>query len=287
MEAALQSDVRLLGDLLEDILGAQEGSTLAALLEEILSVATRARTGSTDDAEVLRARLAALDTAQALPLGRAFAYFLSLTNMAEQHHRVRLRRERLRAEGAQDASVESLSRLLAQGISADELHTTLSEMQVELVLTAHPTQMMRRTLLQKHRRIAAALARRDSADLLPEERAETLAVLRREILALWNSDELRRQRPTPVDEARAGLVLFDQILWDSVPAYLRQLDHALATSHRPRLAALGGADALWLMDGRRPRRQPQRGRCRHRGGVPAGALGSRRALLPRGRGAAR
>jgi phosphoenolpyruvate carboxylase len=227
MDAALAADVQLLGDLLEGILRAQEGSDLAALLEEILSVARRARSGSAEDAEAMRARLAALDADRALPLGRAFAYFLSLTNMAEQHHRVRLRRERLRQPGAADASLEALTRLLDDGVPADALHEALSEMHVDLVLTAHPTQMMRRTLLQKHRRIAAALARRDSADLLPEERAETLAVLQREILALWNSDELRRQRPTPVDEARAGLVLFDQILWDAVPAYLRELDGAL------------------------------------------------------------
>jgi phosphoenolpyruvate carboxylase len=100
-------------------------------------------------------------------------------------------------------------------------------MEVELVLTAHPTQAMRRTLLQKHRRIAAALASRDRQDLLPDEREELMQELRREITAIWQTDELRRQRPTPVDEARAALVLFDQVLWDALPVYLRSLDRAL------------------------------------------------------------
>ena len=72
-----------------------------------------------------------------------------------------------------------------------------------------------------------ALARRDRPDLLPEEREETREMLRREILALWQTDELRRKRLTPVDEAKAGLVLFDQILWDAVPVFLREVDRGI------------------------------------------------------------
>jgi len=227
VDAALQADVKLLADLLNDILRAQEGPALPALLEEVVACATRARSGSADDAEALRGLLGSLETAQALPLSRAFSHFLALANIAEQHHRVRLHRAKQSDPNALSASVREFRSFVDRGVPLEQLQKAVSELRVELVLTAHPTQTLRRTLLQKHRRIAQALARLDSTDLLPREREETIETLRREILALWETDELRRKRPTPVEEARAGLVLFDQILWDAVPAYLRRFDEAL------------------------------------------------------------
>lgn len=227
MDAALQADVKLLADLLNEVLRAQEGPALPALLEEVVACATRARSGSAEDAEALRGLLASLDADQALPLARAFSHFLALANIAEQHHRVRLHRARQSDPNALSASLRELKSFVERGVPIDQLQAAIAELRVELVLTAHPTQTLRRTLLQKHRRIAAALARRDSTDLLPAEREETIEALRREILALWTTDELRRKRPTPLEEARAGLVLFDQILWDAVPGYLRRFDQAL------------------------------------------------------------
>jgi len=223
----LRDDVRLLGDLLGEILRGQEGNDLYALVEKVRALAKRARSGNAEDAEALRALLAALDTGQAMPLARAFAHFLALANIAEQHHKVRLRRARRRVPGSPGAVAEALARSLRAGVSAERLWKTVTTMEVELVLTAHPTQAMRRTLLQKHRRIAAALSARDRADLLPDEREDLGHELRREISAIWQTDELRRRRPSPVDEARAALVLFEQVLWDALPAYLRTLDRAL------------------------------------------------------------
>ncbi len=222
----LREDVRLLGDLLGEALRAQEGVDLYGLVERVRAQAKRARAGDGEAAESLRALLGSLSPGEALPLARAFAHFLALTNIAEQHHRVRLRRQRLRQPGG-GAITETFARFLQAGVHTDQLWEAVGGLHIELVLTAHPTQATRRTLLEKHRRIAATLARRDRPDLLPEERAATTADLRREIQAIWQTDELRRRRPTPVDEARAGLVLFDQVLWDALPEYLRELDRAL------------------------------------------------------------
>ena len=222
--------------MLGEILRAQEGAELYELVEKVRALAKRARAGSVDAAESLRALLAVLDTRQAMPLARAFAHFLALANIAEQHHRTRLRRQRRRQPDARGATEEAFARVLRAGLEPDRLHEAVAALRVELVLTAHPTQATRRTLLQKHRRIAATLARRDCPDLLPEEREETLQHLRREITAIWQTDEIRRLRPTPVDEARAGLVLFDQVLWDALPRYLRQLDRALLDATGRRLA---------------------------------------------------
>ncbi|HKP58257.1 MAG TPA: phosphoenolpyruvate carboxylase [Polyangiales bacterium] len=227
MDAALQADVKLLADLLNEILRTQQDPRLPALLEEVVSYATRARSGSAEDAEALRGLLASLDADQALPLCRAFAHFLALANIAEQHNRVRTYRARQAEPGSVSASMRELRSFVERGVPASQVLEAISNLRVELVLTAHPTQTLRRTLLQKHRRIAAALARGESADLLPAEREETLESLRREITALWETDELRRKRPTPVEEARAGLVLFDQILWDAVAGYLRRFDQAM------------------------------------------------------------
>jgi phosphoenolpyruvate carboxylase len=170
LDDRLRDDVRVLGDLLGEILRGQEGNDLYVLVEKVRALAKRARSGHAADAEALRALLGSLDAEEALPLARAFAHFLALTNIAEQHHRVRLRRERRRAAGARGAVAEALTRLLEAGVSAERLHQTVATMEVELVLTAHPTQATRRTLLQKHRRIAAALASRDRPDLSREER---------------------------------------------------------------------------------------------------------------------
>src|SRR5205814_8418938 len=113
----LRDDVRLLGDLLGEVLRGQEGNDLFALVEKVRALAKRARSGNGDDAEALRALMAALDPDEALPLGRAFAHFLTLANIAEQHHRVRLRRERRRRPGARGAVAEALARALEAGVA--------------------------------------------------------------------------------------------------------------------------------------------------------------------------
>ena len=180
----LREDVRLLGDLLGETLRAQEGSDLYTLVERVRALAKQARAGDGEAAENLRALLGSLSAGEALPLARAFAHFLALTNIAEQHHRVRLRRLRRRAPGSEGAIAETFARFLQAGVPPERLGEAVGALQVELVLTAHPTQATRRTLLEKHRRIAATLARRDRPDLLPEERTQTTAELRREIQAI-------------------------------------------------------------------------------------------------------
>ena len=108
-------------------------------------------------------------------------------------------------------------------------------MRVELVFTAHPTEIVRRTLLQKHNRIAQILATGDRPDLTPAEKEQLLADLQREIASAWQTDEVRRARVTPIDEVRAGLVVFEQSLWEAQPQYLRAVDHALVETCGARL----------------------------------------------------
>jgi phosphoenolpyruvate carboxylase len=129
-----------------------------------------------------------------------------------------------------------MHRLLADGISADELFDRVASLRIELVLTAHPTEVVRRTLLQKYAHIGDLLEHRDHTDLTPDDREETRVELLREITSAWETDEVRHTRPTPLDEVKGGLFIFEQTLWAALPRYLRALDRALRTSTNRGLA---------------------------------------------------
>jgi phosphoenolpyruvate carboxylase len=226
----LRDDVRLLGNLLGETLREQAGDGLFETVELVRARTKRARSGDPQELAGLARELAASSVELSLPLARAFAHFLSLANIAEQHHRVRRRRAYLRdpAAPAQRGSFRAtFGELIDEGSTADELYEAVSSLRIELVLTAHPTEVARRVVLQKFNRIAALLARRDREDLTHPEREELLDCLRREIHALWETDEVRHERPTPADEARRGFAVIDQVLWDAVPAFVRALDREL------------------------------------------------------------
>lgn len=229
----LRDDVRLLGNLLGETLRRQEGVPLYETVERVRSLSKRARQGETECFDELRALLKQLPVDDALPVCRAFAHFLTLANIAEQHHRVRRRREYQRDTHAppQRASfADVLNRLLEAGIAPETVFEQVCGLEIELVLTAHPTEVVRRTLRQSHRRIADLLDAQDSSDLTPAERDDIRQALLCEITIAWETDEVRHTQPTPLDEVRWGLVVFEQTLWDAVPANLRALDRALRES---------------------------------------------------------
>jgi phosphoenolpyruvate carboxylase len=226
----LRDDVRFLGRVLGDIIRQQAGDDLFDRVERVRGLAKGSRAGATDDFDELARELSSLTVEQSRPLARAFSHFLNLANIAEQHHRVRRSREYRRDPAAppQRASFdETFGSLIASGVTPEDLHQTVSSLRIELVLTAHPTEVMRRTLLHKFQSIAEALAQRDRGDLTIPEREEIDENLYREIHAIWETDELRRERPTPVDEARWGFSVIEQTLWRALPRHLRRLDRAL------------------------------------------------------------
>ena len=229
----LRDDVRLLGELLGDTIRAQAGESIFAMVERVRALAKSGRAGHDADFRVLADELSRMAIDDALPIARAFAHFLHLANIAEQHHRVRRRRAYLRDPAAapqRGSCADGFARLLAAGITPDQLHASVSALQVELVLTAHPTEVARRRLVQKHNRIAAALAQRDRPDLTAPEQDDLVAGIRREILAAWSTSDVRQQRPTPIDEVRSGLIVFEQSLWDALPQYVGSVDRALRAS---------------------------------------------------------
>eukprot|EP00743_Colponemidia_sp_Colp-15_P012873 GILK01014784.1.p1 GENE.GILK01014784.1~~GILK01014784.1.p1 ORF type:complete len:863 (-),score=161.18 GILK01014784.1:129-2717(-) len=190
------------------------------------------------DFENLRQRLLSASETECFELVQIFMHFLNFANIAEQHHRIRRRRAYERGESGmlqKHSCEDSFQSLLSQGVLKDDIFKALSTQTVNLVLTAHPTQAVRRTFLQKYITINDALEQKDRHDLTPFEADENEEMLRREVEACLRSDPLRRQRPTPQDEARAGLVVIESTIWDAVPKFLRMMDSALKKIGLPSL----------------------------------------------------
>ena len=235
---SLRDDVRLLGRLLGDTLREQEGDALFDSVEQIRRLAKLSRDGDSEARRQLTTLLSGLDDDQFLPVARAFTQFLNLANIAEQHHRLRRRRAyQWRPEAPpQPGSVRELfQRLAAMHKSPEDIQAAVEALDVELVLTAHPTEVSRRTLIRKYDAIADILENLDRGGLTPVERERELADLRRHVMAAWATDEIRRQRPTPVDEAKWGFTVIEQSLWQAVPDYLREFDAALSGATGQRL----------------------------------------------------
>jgi phosphoenolpyruvate carboxylase len=157
---------------------------------------------------------------QALVL-RAFALYFQLANIAEQHHRIRRRREDAHAGRAARDSLERAFELLAE-VPADELARRARDVSVRLVLTAHPTEATRRTVLLAHVRLAAELDRLDDPLLTPAERDDVEQRLAQEVTLLWQTDEVRHDRLRISDEIRNGLWFFEHSLLDAAEDLLRE-----------------------------------------------------------------
>lgn len=209
IDKPLRRDVRLLGRLLGEVLIEQEGQALFDLEEEVRRLSKQRRRGPKAGrkaaAKKLVTLLSRMPLEQAEPVLRAFATYFQLTNIAEQHHRIRqarehaLKRERAPRRGSLE---EAMQRLKEAGLCAERVRECLATLRVTLTLTAHPTQAGRRTVLEKLYRISRLLEERDRSALTPQEHADRAEAMREEITALWQTDELRRERPAVGDEVK-------------------------------------------------------------------------------------
>ena len=231
--APLREDVRLLGEELGAVLREQAGDRLFDTVETIRQAAVESRSQGEVELTRLRELLGPLDDATLLEVARAFSQFLNLANIAEQHHRERLHRRHERYPGDPDTDQglrQVLAELKKQGVSPERIQETLAPLSVELVLTAHPTEVTRRTLIRKYDQMADLLAERDRPDLTTEEEHGLRQRLRELILSAWSTDEIRRERPTPVDEAKWGFAVIEQSLWRAVPRAMRDVEAELAVA---------------------------------------------------------
>jgi phosphoenolpyruvate carboxylase len=240
----LAREVRLLGALLGQVIAEQEGPAALDLVERVRgrAIAARRREGP-PAGRAARASLATLDVAELEMLARAFSTFFQLANLAEEKERVRALGRRDRAAGRVPASGSVAAAVVRLGAAGDDLDSVVSgiaRLKISPVLTAHPTEARRRTVLLALRRVYALLDELDDARLTPAGDADLRRRLREEITILWRTADLRQERPSPLDEVRSALVFFDTTLFAATPRLYRALDAALdrlATGMPPGAAA--------------------------------------------------
>ncbi|AIZ31863.1 phosphoenolpyruvate carboxylase [Pseudomonas parafulva] len=245
IDVRLREDVHLLGELLGETIRQQHGEGFLQKIEDIRHSAKADRRGA---GEQLSSTLADLADDDLLPVARAFNQFLNLANIAEQYQLIHRRGAEQQAPFEDRALPELLARLRQAGHDDQSLARQLAELDIQLVLTAHPTEVARRTLIQKYDAIAAQLAAQDHRDLTPAERQRIRERLRRLIAEAWHTEEIRRTRPTPVDEAKWGFAVIEHSLWQAIPNHLRKVDQALfdATGQRLPLSAAPIRFASWM-----------------------------------------
>lgn len=231
-DASLREQVRVLGDRLGNIMQADLGAPFLQTIERIRTLAKEVRQGKAD-ASALHDELNAVPDHELLPVARAFNQFLNLTNSAEQHFRARKRMVEDYRQGQQPGFSRLLTELSARSVDIETVWRTLCEQQVELVLTAHPTEVTRRTLIQKYDNIDSMLGVLDGCEG-PQQKGQAVRRLEELIAQAWHTNEIRQQRPTPIDEAKWGFTVIENSLWQAVPAFYRQLDEQLvAAGARP------------------------------------------------------
>ena len=238
----LSREVKLLGALLGQVIVEQEGSDALDLVERVrrATIAIR-RGGSNHDRERLTADLAGVSLRQAEVLIRAFSLYFQLTNLAEEKQRVRqLRLRERRAGGLVDESVGAAVRdLRRRRVSRAELDVLVNRLSIAPVLTAHPTEARRRTLIIALRRVYRLLDALDDPRLTPSEDEEIRRRLREQISILWHVVPIRATAPGPLDEVRSAMALFDESLFVVVPRAYRAVSRALGRADVPAFLCFG------------------------------------------------
>ncbi len=233
----LSDSVRLLGDLLGQVISAEESPQLFETEEKIRALAKARRSGDAQAGAHLASEVATLLPGAARGVAAAFALYFDLVNVAEEGHRVQALRDRERElypDPIGESIADAIRQLKQRGVTRDQLAALLNQLHIELVLTAHPTEAKRRTILSKLLRVGQGLRRLDSNDLLPHEREQVLDAVRAEITALWLTDQARTSKPGVTDEVRTGLYFIGEIFWDVLPHIYAELDQALE-QHYPNL----------------------------------------------------
>ncbi|WP_197032356.1 phosphoenolpyruvate carboxylase [Bacillus sp. UNC41MFS5] len=227
----LRRDVKLLGKMLGDILINHSGSALFDKVEKIRLMCKTLRENFDQSIyDALKEEISSLDAPMRKQVIRAFSMYFHLINAAEQNHRMRRRRQyQLQEETVvQPASIESAILLLKEkDIEEDVIQDTLNTLSLELVITAHPTEATKRSILEIQQRIAEILKSLDHPLLTSRERKKLEESLFNEVSILWQTDELRQNKPTVIDEVRNGLYYFDQTLFEVLPEIHQEVAEGL------------------------------------------------------------
>jgi phosphoenolpyruvate carboxylase len=235
--APMRRDVRLLGDLLGEVLRESGGQELLDDVERLRHAVIAARRSADDALQQISDMIAGWPLERAEAVAHAFTVYFHLANLAEEHQRVRTLRERDTGERpVRESLAEAVATIRAQ-YGAGRVTSLLAELRVHPVLTAHPTEARRRAVTEALRRIGALLTSLDDGRLGASDRAEIRRRLREEIDLLWRTSALRAVAMQPLDEVRAAMTAFDETLFRVVPALYRSLDRALSGPASGRVAS--------------------------------------------------
>ena len=245
-QASLRRNVNMLGSLLGDTIRDHQGKEFFNKIENIRQLSKAARAGSFEDRDVLLEQLKGLSDDELVPVTRAFSHFLNLVNLAEQFHGVT--KECEETFEVPDHFDELMVRLKEKGLSNEQIASSIARLDMELVLTAHPTEVSRRTLIQKQESIFECLAGLEKNNLARRDKTHLENRLQQLISQAWHTYEFRTQRPTPVDEAKAGYATIEHSLWQAVPAFVRSMDERLQehTGERLPLDAVPVRFSSWM-----------------------------------------
>ena len=222
-DAELKDTVRYLGKTLGETIQAELGEEWLERIEQIRKDGRASYQGDTDCSENLKETFKTLSDSDLLTVGRAFAQFLNLGNIAEQEYNSAMN---------VDASIDALFKHLDKAqLTKENVQKAVNKLNIDLVLTAHPTEVTRRTLIHKHKELADCLQAVHQETLGDHERKRIETRIADLISQAWHTEEIRSERPTPVDEARWGFSVIENSLWEAVPEFLRELDERLEADY--------------------------------------------------------
>nr|WP_310618118.1 phosphoenolpyruvate carboxylase [Pantoea cypripedii] len=220
--SAMRSNVSMLGKLLGDTIKDALGENILDRVETIRKLSKSSRAGNDTHRKELLSTLQNLSNDELLPVARAFSQFLNLTNVAEQYQTIARS-----GDGANNPELlkTTFDRLKQQkDLNENDIRAAIESLSLELVLTAHPTEITRRTLIHKLVEVNSCLQQLDHSDITGYEYNQVMRRLRQLVAQAWHTDEIRKYRPTPVDEAKWGFAVVENSLWEGVPAFLRELN---------------------------------------------------------------
>lgn len=228
----LRRDVRFLGNILGEVLVHQGGNELLEIVEKIRETSKSLRSLFLPELHSeFKELINSLDPENRHQVIRAFAIYFQLVNIAEQNHRIRRKRDYERSAGktVQPGSIESaIQELRERDFSHEEVNEIIEGLSLELVMTAHPTEAMRRAILDIHKRISDDVMGLDNPTLTFREREQLREKLLNEVITLWQTDELRDRKPTVLDEVRNGMYYFHETIFHVLPDVYQELERCLS-----------------------------------------------------------
>ncbi|MDR1883890.1 MAG: phosphoenolpyruvate carboxylase [Prevotella sp.] len=223
-QSLMHNNIKLLGDMLGKTIGEAKGQEMVDLIETIRRLSKASHSGDIEAHRSLVKTLQNLKDEEFLPVARSFNQFLNLTNTAEQYNSVSPH-----AQGAENpVDFPGIYRKLkAANLSDEAIINAIENISIDLVLTAHPTEINRRSLINNLNQVDCCLVQLDHNDLAGYRKVQILRRLKQLIAQYWHTDEIRQKRPTPNEEAKWGYEVVENSLWKAVPAYIRELDEQI------------------------------------------------------------